>query len=102
MALVGIRLFKAEISRYLREVRRGKRVYLTDRGHVVAEVSAPMEPSGGGRGRRSRAADLRLRALIDRGVLRPAARADRPWARGRLVRLQPGSARRLLDADRAD
>ena len=101
MALVGIRAFKAEISRYLRQVRSGKPVYVTDRGHVIAEVSAPVEPPRRGRGGAERP-NLRLHALIQRGVLRPAARTERPWAKGRLVRLPPGSARRLVDADRAE
>lgn len=96
MAQVGIRRFKAELSRYLREVRRGRPVYVTDRGEIIAEVSRP----GGGRGGAASPAAARLRALEERGQIRQPARADRSWARGALVRLKPGTARRLLDADR--
>lgn len=103
MGEVGIRAFKAELSRYLREVRSGKPVSITDRGRVIAEVISPVSPTGAkGRGARQ-PADLRLRALIQAGVLRPAARTDRPWAKGRLaVKAPAGTARRLLDADRAE
>lgn len=102
MAEVGIRAFKAELSRYLREVRSGKPVSITDRGQVIAEVISPVSPTGTKRRGARQAADLRLRALIQAGVLRPAARTDRPWAKGRLVRAAAGTARRLLDADRAE
>lgn len=99
VALVGIRQFKAELSRYLREVRRGSSVFVTDRGEVIAEVSKP-GLVGRGTGRSSAAA--RLRAMEERGLLRPPARTDRTWTKGALVRLKPGTARRLLDADRAE
>jgi antitoxin (DNA-binding transcriptional repressor) of toxin-antitoxin stability system len=100
MSQVGIRVFKAELSRYLREVRSGRRVLVTDRGQVIAEVSARTSAAKGPRVTRRRGTDTRLAALIERGILRLAAAADRPWAKGRLVRLAPGTARRLLDADR--
>ncbi len=102
MARVGIRAFKAELSRYLRQVRNGRPVVVTDRGHVIAEVSAPATAAKGSRAARKLGKDVRLAALIERGIVRPAARADRPWAKGRLVRLAAGTARRLLDADRSE
>lgn len=102
MAGVGIRAFKAELSRYLREVRSGKPVFITDRGRVIAEVIASVAPAGAKPRGGVRADDLRLRTLVQAGVLRPAARTDRPWAKGRLVRAAGGTARRLLDADRAE
>ena len=101
MAQVGIRAFKAELSRYLRQVRSGRSVLVTDRGQVIAEVSAPSTVKGPGAARKL-GKNARLASLIERGILRPAARSDRPWVRGRLVRLAPGTARRLLDADRDD
>ena len=102
MAQVGIRAFKAELSRYLRQVRNGRPVLLTDRGQVIAEVTAPAATAKGPGAARKLGRDARLVALIERGILRPAARIDRPWAKGRLVRLAPGTARRLLDADRGE
>lgn len=100
MAQVGIRAFKAELSRYLREVRSGRSLLLTDRGHVIAEISPPTAVRKGTRAAKNPNADDRLAALIERGILRPAARPNRDWTKGRLVRLPPGTARRLLDADR--
>src|SRR5688572_33285987 len=100
MAQVGIRAFKAELSRYLREVRSGRTVLLTDRGQVIAEVSAPTSVRRGARSAQKPSANDRLAALIERGILRPAVRHNRDWAKGRLVRLPPGTSRRLLDADR--
>jgi prevent-host-death family protein len=102
VAQVGIRAFKAELSRYLRQVRSGRPVFVTDRGRVIAEVSAPTTAAKASRTARPRATATRLDALIERGILRPAACADRPWAKGRLVRLAPGTARRLVDTDRAE
>ena len=102
MTQVGIRAFKAELSRYLRQVRSGRPVLVTDRGQVIAEVSAPTAAAKKPGAARKLGADARLAALIERGILRPAARSDRPWAKGRLVRLAPGTARRLLDADRGE
>lgn len=102
MAQVGIRAFKAELSRYLRQVRSGRPVLVTDRGQVIAHVSAPAPAAKGPGAKGQRGTATRLAALIDRGILRPAACADRPWAKGRLVRLAAGTAGRLLDADRGD
>lgn len=94
---MGIRQFRAELSRYLREVRRGRPVYVTDRGEIIAEVSKP----GGMRGGTAASpAAARLRVLEERDQLRQPARADRAWTKGALVRLKAGTARRLLDADR--
>ena len=102
MTQVGIRAFKAELSRYLRQVRSGRPVLVTDRGQVIAQVSAPTTTAKGPGAEGHRGTATRLAAMIERGILRPAACADRPWAKGRLVRLAPGTARRLLDADRGE
>jgi antitoxin (DNA-binding transcriptional repressor) of toxin-antitoxin stability system len=41
MKTVGIRELKNRLSEYLREVRAGESVLVTDRGEVIAEVSPP-------------------------------------------------------------
>jgi antitoxin (DNA-binding transcriptional repressor) of toxin-antitoxin stability system len=41
MKTVGIRELKDRLSEYLREVRAGESVLVTDRGEVIAEVSPP-------------------------------------------------------------
>jgi len=102
MAQVGIRAFKAGLSRYLREVRGGALVYVTDRGQVIAEVGPPpLTPAQKPRRGRAGTEDLRLRAMVQAGILRPASSTTRSWAKGRLVRAAPGTARHLLDSDRA-
>ncbi len=55
---VGIRELKAHLSHYVRLVREGGRVVVTDRGEEVAELRAvtPMSPG--------------LRELIDSGMVR--------------------------------
>ena len=40
---VGVRELKNRLSEYLREVRAGERVLVTDRGEVVAELAPPGE-----------------------------------------------------------
>ena len=61
MSTVSISELKANLSRYVREVRRGGEVEVLDRGVPVARIVAA--PSGGGeRGRES---------LIALGVIRP-------------------------------
>ena len=41
MKSVGIRELKNRLSEYLRDVRAGERVLVTDRGEVVAELAPP-------------------------------------------------------------
>jgi antitoxin (DNA-binding transcriptional repressor) of toxin-antitoxin stability system len=41
MKAVGIRDLKSRLSEYLRMVRRGEEILITDRGEVVAELRQP-------------------------------------------------------------
>lgn len=43
---MGIRELKNRLSEYLRQVRNGERVLVTDRGEAVAELRPPGEPDG--------------------------------------------------------
>jgi antitoxin (DNA-binding transcriptional repressor) of toxin-antitoxin stability system len=43
MKTVGVRELKDRLSEYLREVRRGESVLVTDRGEVVAELGLPRQ-----------------------------------------------------------
>ena len=45
MKTVGIRELKNRLSQYLRRVRAGEAVLVTDRGQVVAELTAPGQSS---------------------------------------------------------
>lgn len=70
MKAVGVRELKAQLSRYLEEVRRGEVVLVTDRGRVVAEMRRPSVPDHPDRTRAERA----LSALAERGELRLGVR----------------------------
>lgn len=60
---VSISDLKANLSRYLREVRRGGEVQILDRGRPVARLAAPAVPDDD---------DLRTR-LVSAGVIRPGS-----------------------------
>ena len=87
---------KNNLSAYLREVRRGTRVLVSDRNRVVAELHEPRsgyavdEPL-----------DPKLARWIDDGVISPPT-ARKSKLPASPVRLEEGTANRLVDEDRAD
>ena len=98
MKAVGIKELKARLSEYVRLVRRGETVLLTDRNEVVAEL----RPA---RRRAHRADDLEdvLDALADAGELCRAAVPKGRWTwRARGLGLPAGTAETLLDEIRAE
>jgi antitoxin (DNA-binding transcriptional repressor) of toxin-antitoxin stability system len=46
MKSVGVRELKNRLSEFLRDVRAGERVLVTDRGEVVAELAPPGQQGG--------------------------------------------------------
>jgi prevent-host-death family protein len=46
MKAVGLRELKNRLSEYVRQVRRGEGVLVTDRGEVVAELAPPGQTAG--------------------------------------------------------
>lgn len=46
MKVVGIKVLKDNLSRYLRYVREGENVYVCDRDTVIAEISRPSQTPG--------------------------------------------------------
>ena len=92
---VGLRELKNHLSEYVRVVRAGGRVQVTDRGHVVAELLPPGSAVNPGH-------HEGLAALVRRGVLVPRAR-NTVTAYSALRRTgKAGRAKRLLDAVRGD
>ncbi|MGH9366129.1 MAG: type II toxin-antitoxin system Phd/YefM family antitoxin, partial [Thermoanaerobaculia bacterium] len=91
---VGVKNLKNNLSAYLRLVKRGVRVLVTDRDEVVAEICKP---------RRDELGELPplFEEWINRGELRPRRRPKRPLPVSP-VRLPAGTARRLLDLDRGE
>jgi prevent-host-death family protein len=60
MTAVGVRELKNRLSRYLRRVRAGERLLVTERGRPVAVISSPtVHPP-----------DRHLESLLRRGVVR--------------------------------
>jgi len=96
MHAVGIRDLKNRLSEYLRLVRAGETILVTDRGEVVAELGPPGEAAS------RRDLPPKLREMIRRGLLTPAApREDHVVPR--FPRVVPdGTAQRLLDEDRGE
>ena len=96
MTTVGIRELKSRLSSYVRRVRRGEVVRVTDRGHVVAELRPPapeeeVPPELAG------LAELAKRGLVRLGKSNKGVKFPKPpW------RSPDGTSKALLDADRED
>lgn len=94
MRSVGLRELKNRLGRYIRDVRAGRQVIVTDRGQVVAELRPPGELPSGSR------IDPAIARLVNRGVLvLGAPNAADLYPRLRRL-LRSASAQSLLDADR--
>ena len=93
MASVGIRELKNKISYYVRQVVSGKRVTVTDRGRVVAELVPPRAEELG---------PSRYDELVVSGVIRPALEHGDPLADFPSFKLPHGTAAALIDEDRED
>jgi hypothetical protein len=93
---VGIKELKNNLSAYLRDVRRGTRVLVSDRNRVVAELH---EPTAGYAV--DDPIDPKLVEWIDTGVVSPpsARKAKLPTSP---VRVEEGAAARLLDEERGE
>jgi antitoxin (DNA-binding transcriptional repressor) of toxin-antitoxin stability system len=92
---VGVKDLKNNLSAYLREVRRGARVLVTDRNSVVAELRGPVAGA---------LDDVRppvVAEWIDAAVLTPPSRLKAPLPRSP-VRLPSGTARAILDELRGE
>jgi antitoxin (DNA-binding transcriptional repressor) of toxin-antitoxin stability system len=94
MKTVGVRELKNRLSEYIRRVRSGDSVLVTDRGEVVAELAAP------GHGATDLGLPPGLRALSRSGLvtLGAATTVDLYPAFPRTRR--PGCATALLDEER--
>jgi len=94
MRTVGLRELKNRLSAYVREVRAGQAVVVTDRGQVVAELRAPGRvPSG-------MKVDPGIAELVNRGqLILGAPNTGRVYpSLPRLLRST--TAAKLLDAER--
>ena len=93
---VGVKELKNKLSAYLREVRQGTRVLVSDRNRIVAELHEPGAHYG-----IDEALDPTLAAWIDAGVVALPSREKEPLPDSP-VRLPDGTSRELLDQDRGE
>ncbi|MGE5346514.1 MAG: type II toxin-antitoxin system Phd/YefM family antitoxin [Acidithiobacillales bacterium] len=91
---VGIKNLKNNLSAYIRRVRKGARILVTDRDEVVAEIGLP------GRDELGKLPPLMVEWLR-RGELRLRRRTRKPLPLPS-VRFPAGTAQRLLDLDRGE
>ncbi len=94
MKAVGLRELKNRLAEYIRQVRGGEVVLVTDRGEVVAEIRHPASR------RSDEAIDESLAALARRGLLTPGAPNDPSAYRQFEGPARAGLAARLLDEER--
>jgi prevent-host-death family protein len=96
MNTVGLRELKNRLSEYVRKVRAGHGLTVTDRGQVVAELVPPRSAGAKRNGRRGLVA-LAQRGLVSLGV------GNSPRLYPRLPkRLPRGKVARLLDEERGE
>lgn len=97
MKAVGVKELKAKLSEYLRAVKAGEVVLVTDRGEVVAELRPAREPPPPSE------EDDALQILADAGEVTRARQAKGTW-RWKVtgLGLPPGTAEDLLEDLRAD
>lgn len=94
MRTVGLRELKNRLSEYVREVRSGEGVLVTDRGEVVAELIPP------GQGPGEPGVHAGLVALARRGHLTLGAPNDAALYPKLPRVLKPHRARQLLEEER--
>lgn len=98
MKSVGVKQLKTKLSEYLRLVRSGETVLVTDRDEVVAELRPARKRPG-----TADSLDELLDSLAERGELTRAGLPKRRWRwKTRGLGLAPGSASALLDEIRSD
>lgn len=96
MLRVGIRELKAKLSEYLKKVRRGETLLVTDRGRIIAEIRSPTDAGG------IVAEMAGLQDLIDRGLLVPGLPNDPSIYRPTGIRSPAGTTQSLIDEMRED
>ena len=98
MKSVGVKQLKSRLSEYLRLVRNGEIVLVTDRDEVVAELRPTRKRPGS-----ADSLDEILDSLAERGELTRAILPKRRWKwRAIGLGLAAGSANALLDEIRGD
>jgi antitoxin (DNA-binding transcriptional repressor) of toxin-antitoxin stability system len=98
MIRAGIRDLKNNLSRYIKRLRVERRIVVTDRGEVVAELRLPETSAGDPRAQR-------YAELVAAGVIRPAMDTGDPladWPSAEELSLPAGAVTALINEDRDD
>ena len=93
--IVGIKELKNSLSAYLRDVRRGTRILVSDRDTVVAEIHEPMATYDAG------VPDPVVREWVRDGLVVPPSMKKAPLPVSP-VHLEEGTAAALLERDREE
>ncbi len=98
MKAVGIKQLKARLSEYVRLVKGGETVLVTDRDEVVAELRPARRQR-----RAAEGLEEVLQELAEAGEVTRASLPKQGWTwRVQGLRLPEGTAQRLLDEVRAE
>jgi prevent-host-death family protein len=93
---IGLRELKNRLSHYVRQVRAGHEIQVTDRGEVVAELVPPRRRAAPVNGQEG-LAELARRGLVTIGL------PNDPKVYRRMPRLlKPGELQRLIDEERGE
>jgi antitoxin (DNA-binding transcriptional repressor) of toxin-antitoxin stability system len=97
MKAVGVKQLKARLSEYLRVVKAGEVVLVTERNEVVAELRPPREPPP------VMESEDTLQLLADAGEITRARQPKGGWRwKAKGIGLPEGTVQDLLDEIRAD
>jgi len=97
MKSVGVKQLKARLSEYLRAVKAGEVVLVTDRDEVVAELRPPRQPPP------ILESEDTLQSLADAGEVTRAHQSKGEWRwKAKGLGLAAGTTRSLLDDIRAE
>ena len=101
MKSVGIKVLKDNLSKYLKLVRGGETILVTDRDEVIAEIRQPARHAPGG--------TSRLEAFLEEEARRGSVVRAKPGATSSFLELRslprprvPIDLQSLLDETRAD
>jgi antitoxin (DNA-binding transcriptional repressor) of toxin-antitoxin stability system len=99
MKSVGVKVLKDNLSKYLRMVRQGETILVTDRDEVIAEIRQPAKHVPGGKSR--------LEAFLEEEARRGSVTLAKPGAASSFSMLRslprpkvPIDLQRLLDETR--
>jgi len=97
MKAVGVKQLKARLSEYLRSVKAGEIILVTDRDEVVAELRPPRQLPP------PLESEDTMQSLADAGEITRARQAKGEWSwKARGLGLETGAAQALLDEIRAE